>query len=123
MKNRNKQRANRRLKEKEEALSKRNRYGMKDLTVYNAVQQIRSNGRAKQTVTIATVWAYFRQLSGDEIYRVTTQAAEEVMFRINYRSDITTSHVIKYKDTLYNITRVDVYEGYKKDLTLYCKKQ
>ena len=74
-------------------------------------------------VTIATVWAYFRQLSGDEIYRVTTQATEEVMFRINYRSDITTAHVIKYKDTLYNITRVDVYEGYKRDLTLYCKKQ
>lgn len=79
--------------------------------------------RIKQTVTIATVWAYFRQLSGDEIYRVTTRATEEVMFRINYRSDITTAHVIKYKDTLYNITRVDVYEGYKRDLTLYCKKQ
>lgn len=79
--------------------------------------------RIKQTVTIATVWAYFRQLSGDEIYRVTTQTEETVMFRINYRSDITTSHVIKYKDTLYNITRVDVYEGYKRDLTLYCKRQ
>ncbi len=79
--------------------------------------------RIKQTVTIATVWAYFRQLSGDEIYRVTTQTEETVMFRINYRDDITTAHVIKYKDTLYNITRVDVYEGYKRDLTLYCKKQ
>lgn len=45
------------------------------------------------------------------------------MFRINYRSDITTEHVIKYKDALYNITRVDVYESYKCDLTLYCKKQ
>lgn len=79
--------------------------------------------RIKQTVTIATVWAYFRQLSGDEISRITTQTAEEVLFRINYRSDITTSHVIKYKGALYNITRVDVYEGYKNDLTLYCKKQ
>lgn len=46
MKNRIKQRANRRLKEKEEALSKRNLSGMKDLTVYNAVQQIRTNGKA-----------------------------------------------------------------------------
>ena len=79
--------------------------------------------RKKELVTIATVWAYFRQLSGNEIYRVTTTATEEVLFRINYRSDITTAHVIKYKDTLYNITRVDVYEGYKNDLTLYCKKQ
>ena len=79
--------------------------------------------RIKETVTIATVWAYFRQLSGDEIYRVTTQATEEVLFRINYRTDITTAHVIKYRGALYNITRVDVYEGYKRDLTLYCKRQ
>lgn len=79
--------------------------------------------RKHQLVTVATVWAYFRQLSGDEIYRVTTQTEETVMFRINYRTDITTSHAIKHKDTLYNITRVDVYEVYKSDLTLYCKKQ
>lgn len=79
--------------------------------------------RKQQLVTVATVWAYFRQLSGDEIYRVTTQTEETVLFRINYRTDITTSHVIKYKNTLYNITRVDVYEGYKSDLTLYCKRQ
>lgn len=79
--------------------------------------------RRKETATLATVWAYFRQLSGDEIYRVTTQTEETVMFRINYRSDISTDNIIKYKGTLYNITRVDVYEGYKNDLTLYCKKQ
>ena len=78
--------------------------------------------RRKETVTLATVWAYFRQLSGDEIYRVTTQTEEIVMFRINYRSDISTDNIIKYRGTLY-ITRVDVYEGYKNDLTLYCKKQ
>ena len=79
--------------------------------------------RKKETVTIATVWAYFRQLSGDEIYRITTQTEATVMFLINYRSDITTENVIKYRGTLYNITRVDVYEGYKRDLTLYCKRQ
>ena len=32
--------------------------------------------RRKETFTIATVWAYFRQLSGNEIYRLTTQATE-----------------------------------------------
>lgn len=79
--------------------------------------------RSKQTVTLATVWAYFRQLSADEIYRVTTQTEETVLFRINYRDDITTNNIIKYKDTLYNITRIDVYEGYKNDLTLYCKRE
>lgn len=77
----------------------------------------------KETVTIATVWAYFRQLSGNEIYRVTTQTTEEVMFVINYRTDITTENVILYKGVQYNIVRVDVFEGYKSDLTLYCKRQ
>ena len=77
----------------------------------------------KETVTSATVWAYFRQLSGNEIYRVTTQATEEVMFVINYRTDITTENVILYKGVKYNIVRVDVFEGYKSDLTLYCKWQ
>ena len=72
---------------------------------------------------MATVWAYFCQLSGNEIYRVTTQATEEVMFVINYRTDITTENVILYKGIQYNIVRVDVFEGYKSDLTIYCKRQ
>lgn len=81
-------------------------------------------GNHKKTlVPVAKVWAYFRQLSGDEIYRVTTQTEETVMFRINYQDNISTDNFIKYKRTLYNITRVDVYEGYKRDLTLYCKKE
>ena len=71
----------------------------------------------------APLWAYFRQLSGNEIYRVTTQTTEEVMFVINYRTDITTENVILYKGVKYNIVRVDVFEGYKSDLTLYCKRQ
>lgn len=79
--------------------------------------------RKKEAFTVATVWAYFRQLSGNEIYRVTTQATEEVMFIINYRTDITTENVILYKGVQYNIVRVDVFEGYKSDLTLYCKRQ
>ena len=79
--------------------------------------------RKKELVTVATVWAYFRQLSGNEIYRVTTQATEEVMFVINYRTDITTENVILYKGVKYNIVRVDVFEGYKSDLTLYCTRQ
>lgn len=71
----------------------------------------------------APLWTYFRQLSGNEIYRVTTQTTEEVMFVINYRTDITTENVILYKGVKYNIVRVDVFEGYKSDLTLYCKRQ
>ena len=47
MKSRIKQRANRKMKEQEARLDKRNHYGNKDLTVYNAVQQIRTNSKAE----------------------------------------------------------------------------
>ena len=46
MTNRKKQRANRKLKKKEEMLDKRNGLGVKDLTAYNAVMQIKTNGKA-----------------------------------------------------------------------------
>ncbi len=68
------------------------------------------------------VWAYFRQLSGKERFAAaTTVSEEEVLFTINYRTDINTTHIIRYKGKLYDITRVDVFEGYKEDITLYCK--
>lgn len=71
-----------------------------------------------------SVWAYFRQLSQKEVYTsLEMQTPEEVLFQIGYRPGITTAHVIRYKDGLYDVTRVDVFEAYKGDLTLYCKKQ
>jgi len=46
MKNRKRQRENKKLKSKEEMLDKRNGCGIKDLTAYNAVLQIRTQGKA-----------------------------------------------------------------------------
>ena len=70
------------------------------------------------------IWAYFRQLSGKERFAAATVISEEeVLFTINYRADITTAHVIQYKGRLYDITRVDTFEGYKEDITLYCKSR
>ena len=48
MKNRIKQRANRKLKAMEERLDKRNHYG--NMTAYNAVQQVRTKGKAEITL-------------------------------------------------------------------------
>jgi SPP1 family predicted phage head-tail adaptor len=68
------------------------------------------------------IWAYFRQLSGKEIYaNATTITAEQVMFAVNYRSDVSTALVVRFRGVLYDITRVDVFEGYRDDITLYCK--
>lgn len=47
MKTRIQQRENRKKRVREEKLDKRNGYGVKDLTAYNAVQQIRTGGRAE----------------------------------------------------------------------------
>ena len=73
---------------------------------------------------VATVWAYFRHLSGKEVFAAaTTNYKEEVLFQISYRADITTAHIIHFHGVQYEITRIDTFEGYKEDLTLYCKRK
>ena len=46
IKDRKRQRLNRRLKHKEELLDNKNDLGVNDLTAYNAVKQIHTNGKA-----------------------------------------------------------------------------
>ena len=79
-------------------------------------------GFAKNTLeSMGMVWAYFRHLSGKEVFAAATvNYKEEVLFQINYRTDLTTANMVRYNRTLYNITRIDTFEGYKEDLTLYC---
>ncbi|GHU76040.1 hypothetical protein FACS1894188_07960 [Clostridia bacterium] len=68
------------------------------------------------------VWAYYRQLSGKEIVtNAATTATEEVLFVVNYREGLTARHVIRFRGVLYNITRVDDFQGYKGDLTVYAR--
>jgi SPP1 family predicted phage head-tail adaptor len=70
------------------------------------------------------LWAYYRQLSGKEVYAAqSVQATEEVLFVVNYRDDITTRHIVRFRGVEYDITRVDCFEGYKQDLTLYAKRR
>ncbi len=69
------------------------------------------------------LWAYFRQLSMKELYGTVTQVEEEALFIINYRTDITTNNTVRYRGVEYEITRIDTFEGYKQDLTLYCKRK
>jgi SPP1 family predicted phage head-tail adaptor len=68
------------------------------------------------------LWAYFRQLSGKEIYAAkAVQPVEEVLFVINWRPDVTTANVVRYRGVLYDITRVDCFEGYRGEVGLYCR--
>ena len=76
------------------------------------------------TALASGVWAYFRQLSGKEFYAAAAvQATEEVLFTIGYRTDITTANFIRFRGVDYDITRIDTFEGYKQDLTLFAKKR
>jgi len=67
------------------------------------------------------LWAYVRQLSASEYYAsMALQQKEEMFFTINWRNDINPKeHYILYKDMLYDITRIDTFEGYKDDLKVY----
>lgn len=68
------------------------------------------------------LWAYYRQLSGNEFYAsAMVNVAEEVVFTINFRKGITNEMLIDFGGKLFEIVRIDDYEGYKDDLNLYCK--
>ena len=66
------------------------------------------------------LWAYVRQLSGDEIHRAKQDMRDEdTQFILNYRPDYADWDHIAYRGTFYNVVRVDTFEGYKADLTVY----
>lgn len=74
----------------------------------------------------ASLWAYFKQLSATLTYlNDSTQSKEECLFRINwldYVRNVNPSNLaIGYNGLVYNVTRVDPYEDYKRDLVLYAK--
>lgn len=48
-------------------------------------------------------------------------AEENVLFTVNYRTDIETDMIVEYAGEYYQITRIDDHEGYKTDIDLYCK--
>lgn len=66
------------------------------------------------------IWAYYRQASADEYYAAaSTQYKVEAIFKISWRDNIDTSMTILFRGDEYNITRIDDFEGYKQDLTIY----
>ena len=98
----------------------------KKIEILAAVNTINENGYALVTLQAVCppVWAYYRQLSGKEYYAANAEnVQEEIMFQINYRNDLTTRHVIRYRGILWDITRIDDYEGRKEDLKVYCKRK
>ena len=40
-----------------------------------------------------------------------------------FESGLTTANHVEYNGVKYGVTRIDTFEGYKQDITLYCKRQ
>lgn len=98
----------------------------KKIEILKPVTVIDSEGFSETTLQPidGPLWAYFRQLSGKEVFAAATiNYREEVLFTVNYRTDITTACVVRYRGILYDITRIDTFEGYKEDLSLYCSRR
>jgi len=67
-------------------------------------------------------WANYRSLSGNEIFAARqAQFTEEVCFTVNWNKAVEPGMHIIYNDKVYEITRVDDFEGYKKDMRLMCR--
>lgn len=90
----------------------------------NKVTVDRIGNHVSQIVPVATMWAYFWHLYGDEVFAAArVNVTENVLFQISYWANITTAHVIRFRGVLYNMTRVDVFEGYRGDIMVYCERQ
>ena len=98
----------------------------KKIEILTVQSIINENGYQEETLEpiCSPVWAYFRHLSGKEYYAANAeQVQEEVLFQTNWRAGLSTAHVIRFNGVLWDITRVDTFEGYKGDLKLYCKRR
>jgi len=96
----------------------------KKIEILQPTYAIDADGYSTETLTpiAPPLWAYFRHLSGKEIHaHAATFPDEQVLFTVNYRPNFNTALVVRYKGVLYDVTRVDTFEGYRDDITLYCR--
>lgn len=98
----------------------------KKITIYKKVITESSIGdqiTKYQPIHPGKLWAYVRQLSATEYFAAAAvQNKEEMLFTVNWRSDIAPQMYIEYKGVWYDIKRVDTFEGYKENLHLYASQ-
>lgn len=104
-----------------------NQYSLKDkrLTVWSyTTQSISGVTKKVYSRAYSLIWAYYRHnggnatLTGTSIKVYDENAA--ALFIINKRA-LSISWLIVYNHKIYEITRIDDYEGYKDDVKVYCK--
>lgn len=106
-------------------IKKNNRLRDKKIDIVKPVKEYDDYGESideLQTIA-ANIWAYYRQVSGNEFFSaLTANTKVDALFNIAYRKDIDTTCKIRFRGKLYDITRIDDYEGYKKTLTIYATR-
>lgn len=110
-------------------MGKRVRLKDKKIGLVSVTDVIDPEGNSVEVYSlVAQVWAYVRQV--DQTKRTNTAAPysdEELMFYVNWRQDLATSdgespiRFVTYCGRVLEITRVDTYEGYRRDLAIYAK--
>lgn len=102
----------------------------KKIKIYKYVEGKDSSGfRVSAYMPIhpqASLWAYFKQLGAELTYlNHSSQSKEECFFAVNWleilKTPIAQDLHIEYNGSLYQVTRIDPYEGYKRDLFLYAR--
>ena len=99
----------------------------KKVTLLNSVNQVDSEGYIKQVWEPVpggeNIWAYYRYASGSEVAKAYgVDIKVEAFFEINWRTGVTTEMRILYKGDVYDITKIDDFEGNKTGLRLYANK-
>lgn len=96
----------------------------KKIEIWSATEEVNDNGFPEtvwKPIHAGTLWAYYRQLSAKEFWTSNAlNQTEDAVFTINWRNDLDSSLLIKYAGKFYDISRIDDYEGYKQDLSIYC---
>lgn len=74
------------------------------------------------------IWAYYRQASGKEFYAAKTiNTRVEAIFIINWKTNIRPGMepelFIDFRGDIFNVSYIDDFEGYKKDLKIYAYKR
>lgn len=110
-------------------MGKRVRLKDKKVALVSFMETVDNEGNSVEGYSVvAQVWAYVRQV--DQTKRTNTAAPyseEEFTFYVNWREDLASrdgdspiTHLV-HCGNVYEITRVDTYEGYKRDLAIYAK--
>lgn len=98
----------------------------KKIIIYKSlitVDEVGNQNVVYQPIHTGKLWAYVRQLSATEFFAAAAvQNKEEMLFTINWRSDISPKMFVEYKGVWYDIQRIDTFEGYKENLHLYASQ-